>query len=488
MNTLKLRQKGIILVVLPLCFQVLFLVALVKLSIDADAAMKRESDSKEMIYVCSTVLQQMVDCGIYAAMYNYTLDERIRGKCTTSMQRAQEDLRAVASKVSNRDQLNGIVSLQETVAVTSGVLDRFLDKTTGDRKAINVFSGNEGLASERKLFADLRSKGDLVIADERARCKIFVREKLQAKNILTATIIFGAVIDILIALGTALYFFSNISSRLEQLTRNTRLIKDRTFPLTVANGTDEIAELDRSFQKAVGELRESEELRRQIVSMVSHDLRSPLSSVDAALTLINEGVLGEVPETVLSVSRTASQDVERLVRLTNELLDAESLASGKIKIDRKQFAINDLFDELKAAMEFSCQTHKVTLQTSDEDFECFADKNRVLQILTNLTSNAIKASPENALVKVVACLSGSLCEFKVIDSGKGIDTEQQGRIFKRFVQLEDDSRGRGVGLSICRSLVELHGGEIGVESAPGEGSTFWFTLPNQQPQNVVNPK
>lgn len=481
MSTLKLRQKGIILVVLPLCFQVLFLVALIKLSFDADAAMKRESQSKEMIYVCSNVLQLMVDCGVNAAIYNYTLDDRIRDKCTDAMARAREDLSVVGRNVSSGEQLKGVASLQKTVEETSAVLDRFLDKTTAtDRKTIDIFVGNDHLSSERKLFAELRRKADLVVSDERQRCKVFVREKLQAKSVLTATIVAGATADILIALGTAVYFFSNISSRLERLTRNTRLIKERAAPLLPADGSDEIAELDRSFHQAVAELRESEELRRQIVAMVSHDLRSPLGSVDAALTLINEGVLGHVPEPVLAVSRTASQDVARLVRLTNELLDAESLASGKIKLDRRLFRVKALLEELQESVAYLCLSHKVTLKTDTVDFECFADQNRVLQILTNLVGNAIKASDENSVVEVQSSLRSDICEFRVVDGGAGIDADQQQRIFEKFVQIQDDNRGKGVGLSICRSLAELHGGEIGVDSVQGQGSTFWFTLPNQK--------
>lgn len=480
MNTLKLRQKGIILVVLPMCFQVLFLVSLLRLSSDADTAMKRESDSKEMIYVCSNVLQLMVDCGVYAAVYNYTHDVRVREKCAAAMQRAQQDLSAVARSVSNRDQLNGITSLQKTVAETSDVLERFLNKTTvPDRKSIDIFVGNDRLSAERKLFAVLRSKADRVVSEERERCKVFVRKKLEAKNVLTATIVVGATVDILIAFGTAMYFFSNISSRLERLTRNTRLVSERKVPLPPGEGSDEIAELDRSFHQAVSELYESEELRRQIVAMVSHDLRSPLGSIDAALTLINEGVLGDVPEPVLSVSRTASQDVARLVRLTKDLLDAESLASGKIKLELRSFYVETLLAELRDSIEYFCALHKVSLRTDDADCECFADYNRVLQILVNLVGNAIKASAPGSVVDVEASSNGDVCEFKVTDSGAGIEANQQSRIFEKFVQIQDDNRGKGVGLSICRSLVELHGGEIGVSSVPGRGSTFWFRLPNQ---------
>jgi signal transduction histidine kinase len=478
MHGLKLRQKGLLLVCIPLGVQLVFLCVLMQLLFNADAAMKRESESKEVIYTGSNILKHCIECATATAFYNYTLNRGYRDKSIKALESMNEEAASVEGKVHDEDQRRRLAACRSAMKELSAVHARFLDKTEGDRSSLHIFMNNEGLTSERHILAQLTERNEEFIQAERILCDKFVQQKLQARRILVNTTIVGIALDVLVAAAAASYFFKNISLRLEDLINDTRLIKESQIPARQIRGTDEIAQLSQSFQQAVLELQQSEQMRRQIVSMVGHDLRSPLTSIDAALTLINEGVLGAVPQAVLEASTTASQNLGRLVRLTNDLLDAECLASGSVRLERSESSVQSILQQVHHVMEYQCLAHKVSLVTSADDFIVIVDGNRIVQVLCNLVANAIRVSKTGDTVTVTARQLPDVWEFTVTDSGCGIAEDEQESIFERFTRLRDEpDGGRGLGLSICKSLVELHGGTIGVTSRANEGSTFWFKLP-----------
>ncbi|MBX9667218.1 MAG: HAMP domain-containing histidine kinase [Candidatus Obscuribacterales bacterium] len=477
----KLRQKGIALVCLPLCFQVVFLIVLINALSNADAALQRESTSKYLIYTASNVLRHSIDCATAGAMYNFTHQQSARDKSVLSMQLMKQGYEEISQKSSSdKGQADRIAACKETIASAENALNRLLNKIDDYSEGMKVFANNSGLSSEKRLLDDISRRTSDFIEAERILCDSFTGQLRRARQNVVVILVVGIGLNIVIAIGAAVFFFQNIATRIERLKKSTDLISGKkTSPINRQG--DEILQLDLAFQQAITDLHESEEMRRQLVAMVGHDLRSPLTSIDAALTLISEGAAGEVSDEAKTITRNASLDIGRLVRLTNDLLDAEQLVSGSISLKPTSVSARKLIADAIRAMEFSSINYSVAIeQKLENDFQFSADSNRLNQVLCNLIGNAIKFSPHGSKIVVDASENGDKVEFTVVDTGCGIAVEHQNAIFDSFVKIGDHSNsGKGLGLAICKALVELHGGQIGVESVPGQGSAFWFRVPKK---------
>ncbi len=237
----------------------------------------------------------------------------------------------------------------------------------------------------------------------------------------------------------------------------------------------------------ITERKKLDRLKREFVAMVSHDLRSPLNSVKALLTLLSEGAYGNL-SSAGQVSVTATeQDVERLIAMINDLLDIEKMESGRLELHFKKVALVDLLWRAAGAISSFAESCAVNIKVIPCKVEIVADEERLIQVVVNLISNAVKFSPpETTVVLSVDELADSVV-VKVADKGRGIPRLAQQAVFERFKQVDKSDgvghKGSGLGLAICKAIVEQHGGEIGVDSEEGKGSTFWFRVPRQQPEH-----
>jgi len=178
----------------------------------------------------------------------------------------------------------------------------------------------------------------------------------------------------------------------------------------------------------------------------------------------------------------AVANTDRLVRLINDILDIERMESGKLTLDRQAWDASDLAAQAAAEMRTMADQARVGLSVAARDDPVLVDRDRVIQTLTNLLSNAIKFSSPGGTVWLTAEPDGDQVRFMVRDEGRGIPADKLETIFGRFQQVDSsDARqkgGSGLGLAICRSIIQQHGGRIWVQSIPGQGSTFTFTLPS----------
>ncbi|MBK8481702.1 MAG: PAS domain-containing protein [Proteobacteria bacterium] len=233
--------------------------------------------------------------------------------------------------------------------------------------------------------------------------------------------------------------------------------------------------------------KEVERLKSEFVSVVSHELRTPLTAIRGALGLLEGGVVGTLPPKARELAALARQNSERLVRLINDILDLEKLAAGKVELHLRPLTIAEVIKRTVDELTPLADSAGIVVDTGavDAALELSADRDRLIQVLTNLLGNAIKFSPEGTTITIGARgVNQHRLRVSVTDQGAGISAEQQQLLFTRFQQLDgSDARkkgGTGLGLAIARAIVEQHGGRIGVESAPGRGSTFFFELPREQ--------
>jgi len=243
-----------------------------------------------------------------------------------------------------------------------------------------------------------------------------------------------------------------------------------------------------SIARDITERRQVERLKDQFVSTVSHELRTPLTAIRASIGLLASGASGTLPEKGQRMLEIAVTNTDRLVRLINDILDSERLASGKTPMEKKQCSAAQLVTQAADVMKPMAEKAGISLSVESQDAALWADPDRIAQALTNLVSNAIKFSPKGGRIWVTAERKENQMLFKVRDEGRGIPLEKLGLLFERFQQVDaSDARekgGTGLGLSISRSIVEQHNGRIWIESTVGKGSTFFFTLPLAQETEV----
>ncbi|MFB2878726.1 PAS domain S-box protein [Floridanema aerugineum] len=244
----------------------------------------------------------------------------------------------------------------------------------------------------------------------------------------------------------------------------------------------------------ITERRKIDQMKQEFISIVSHELKTPLTSIYGSLGLLAGGVFDKKPEKMKNMIDIAARQSERLVRLVNDILDLRRLESGHTKFNFKQCAAAELIQQSVDVMRSQAEQNQITLSIISCAVEVWADGDAIVQTITNLLSNAIKFSPPNSTITISAeVIPNDLLTqkeipssvlFSVQDQGRGIPEDKLESIFEQFQQVNSsDSRekgGTGLGLAICRNIIEHHSGKIWVKSVLNQGSTFYFTLPSQQ--------
>lgn len=229
--------------------------------------------------------------------------------------------------------------------------------------------------------------------------------------------------------------------------------------------------------------REVDRMKTEFVSRVSHELRTPLTSIKGFVDLLLDGDAGPVGEEQREFLEIIQNNSDRLVALINDLLDLSRIESGRITLDRAPLDLRRLFQTVAAAVlpEVEAKGQTLALALPQDIPAVSGDTARVAQVIRNLLSNAHKYTPRGGSIRCTAAREGRMVRVSIRDNGIGLAPEEQQQLFTRFFRARNRTTravgGVGLGLVVARSLVELHGGEIAVTSAPDAGSTFSFTLP-----------
>jgi two-component system, NtrC family, sensor histidine kinase KinB len=233
----------------------------------------------------------------------------------------------------------------------------------------------------------------------------------------------------------------------------------------------------------VTRLRRLEELKNDVVATVAHEFRTPLTSLRMAVHLCAEQVVGPLTEKQAELLGTAREDCDRLQTMVDDLLDLSRIESGRSELFPLPTPISTLFERAIDEHKAEADSKRVRLNSDlpAADVSVLADLERIGHVFSNLIGNALRYTPNDGTITLGATLKNGMVRFTVSDPGKGIAKEYQTRLFEKFFRVpeNDDQKGTGLGLYIAKEIVRGHGGDIGVESEAGKGSTFWFTLPTK---------
>jgi len=228
---------------------------------------------------------------------------------------------------------------------------------------------------------------------------------------------------------------------------------------------------------------EAERIKQEFTSTLSHELRTPLTSIIGSLQLINSGVMGGVDKDVAELTMVAERNGQRLLDLINDILDIEKIESGKLTLTPELLTLDELVGESLVLNKGFAERFQVRYEPRGTllPVQVKADRKRLLQVMTNLLSNAAKFSPPGEAVEVSMEDLGTRVRIGVHDHGPGIPENFRSRIFGRFAQADSSATrqkgGTGLGLAICKRLIELMDGRIGFTDRDGGGTVFFFELP-----------
>lgn len=249
---------------------------------------------------------------------------------------------------------------------------------------------------------------------------------------------------------------------------------------TIALSSDMVALVAEEVTQRVAFERSKDEF----LAIAAHELRTPLSGMIGAMGLLSGGAFGDLPEGALEAVTIAEDSALRLTRLTTDMLDLETMRQGRLTLRPSRVTTSELLALTLPTLRAAGAGKGVELVArGDLETEITIDRDRIVQVLTNFVSNAIRYAPPQSEVTVTATKLDGAVRIDVADRGAGISPQDQARLFQRFVQIEDANRrphqGTGLGLAIVKGIVELHGGRVGVESEPSvrPGTRFWLELP-----------
>ena len=475
---IRLFHKGLVLILVPLAFEFLFVGGLYFLDAQANAEALRQSRSKEFVAQTNelsiAVLQSSHALLSYKALHSASFLNDY-DKIVSGVPALESQLHALAAGTPSREaHLKRLESEVQRILV---LLKRFRDPSESvSYLLVNPLTFRMDMESNYRAF--LQEVNSINTEESALQLQGSNAERL-SRSRSHDFFCFGVVVSIAITIWLVALFSKKITQRLDILAENARrLVRLRQLSDPLA-GNDEIAELDRIFHDVARDLKAAEQSKQDYVSMITHDLRTPLATIQSTLSMLQDS-----PGDDATVERnrilSASNNIKRMNKMLEELLEWEKLEAGMLHITPDLTDLSSIIIQAIASVKEQAEIKRVNISYEPRRIIVSADSERLIHVSANLLANAVKFSPENSTVSVTALEKSDRVTVSVTDEGPGVPPEQREKIFERFQQADVTPKqrtGSGLGLAIAKGLVKAHHGEIGVDSNNGRGSTFWFWIP-----------
>lgn len=598
--TLSLGKKALILVAVPLVFELGFVASFAYLVNQVDKERAREAHARDVAGHLNVLLRLVMERSSSLIVSHFTSRETFRRRADLAKKRFYKEKEIITQLVSvnphEKEAWDKIYKLMDDG-------DRFFDHAKTMVDIGNKLAAGMEMVKVNRLMADIFQSIDHLVEEQEAETQETKRKQAEVRAQIELLIYAAVALNILLAVGLALAFNRSTAQRLKVLLDNTYKVASQQPLSAPLRGEDELAHLDRTFRKMAdalasmrrkesailtsaadiicsldeerrftqanpaatkqwgyandnligrrldqlldqedikttvdqingivetkghgaftnrivtesGEERDCEwsvvwsneekslmcivhditerkqidQMKRDFVAMVSHDLRTPLTSIQMVHSLLAAGAYGDLNEDGKESVEGAQDCCDRLITLVNDLLDLERMESGRMELSLDSIALSEIIKPSVNMVANASKQKKIELILKTSlDPMVRADKERIIQVLINLIANAVKFSPENSVIQISTECDERFAYVKVKDEGRGVPENMRSSIFERFKQVKKsdskDRKGSGLGLAISKAIIELHGGQIGVDSEEGEGSTFFFSLPIADPKN-----
>ncbi len=482
MLKIRIVHKGLLLVAVPLFFGSAFISLLFFGLQDLDRLVQREHRLKDAISCHMTALRCAAAANRLASSYNFS-----ELKSGNPGNPGNPDNPGNPGKNRTTD----IAQVREAIwqSRLAQVISDYRNEAAEFDEHIRLL-----LKDEPALLESALKSSSLKLVNESSTRYVadspFLQELLQASqeqtksatdamNSLRTVLYGGMVAGVIVSILLVVYFCLNITNRLLIILQNTVCLSKGKKLSPPLKGDDEISELDQFLFKSATEIKELERFKQEMIGVVSHELKSPLSSIGGFLASLKEGVYGALPAKAQKKAERTYTTVKRLMGLVADLLYLDRL---ELEIKPQEIFVDELLAASVDSVKELSEQSGFVINVKSQGGKIFADRDRLVQVIVNLLSNAMKFSPAGAEISLVAIQHKDCFECRVSDKGDGISEEFQKQIFEPFNQVnaKDGKKGTGLGLTISRTIVEKQGGVIGVDSEPGKGSTFWFKIPSSE--------
>lgn len=474
-----LARKGVLFVFVMLMVELLLLGSLSVLLAQSEEELWKESHANALLSECDDLIRLFYDAGSSLVAFAATRDE-------LAAARFRHTVETIPAQVETLHTLNlvgrqpdpAITKIEEMAEKSVALLNR-TNKVVEQSSKVEFLVPDEGRREVKEQLAQLVTALGEFADTQRKRKKELSGRVAQTRLRVKQSIAVTAGMNVLLAIVAVAWLMQTISKRLDNIVSNTHRLKTRE-PLNPAlPGTDEIAHLDRVFHEMADGLEETARLKEEFLAVISHEIRSPVSSITMLLEMMTAGSFGTLNEWEQQRVKGAEHSAKRVIDLINSLLEIQKYDQGLMELNIKSCLIKPVIEHATRTVFTLAERKNIKVLHQEVSGEFFADPLRIEQVLINLIANAIKYSPEGTTINVIVEKQDEFIEFGVQDNGPGIPLETQGDLFGKFQQVGTnyDQNSSGLGLYICKSIVEGHQGEIGVQSEPGKGCLFWFKIP-----------
>lgn len=489
---MKLRHKLLLLFGAPILFQIGAAAFLAHSQSQVDQLARREMNAKKVVALCLHIQGVLGQSFMLMSTERFTADTDSREKKKLLMEAIARDLTNLRQLVESQPTASdALVVVDEYQKDCRQLLSRWQELSDAIHTKRGKFYFSQFLTQSEcaeSMVASLHAvhkDSEKLLGIYEPISQEFHPQAIQARQQLGFAVLGTIIAGVLLVAILAFNLNRNTLQRLDTLMQNMNSFAKGSSNIQKLEGDDELSTLNQAFAKIAEERNRLEEIRKAMRAMVSHDIRSPLTSMVLRVEMMMErnkgGIIAEDLETEL---KYFDAELLRLNRLANVLLDIEKIEDGNLEVELMDHPCEGIVFDSINAVDGQAKWKKIQLSSSvPPDLLMLVDRDRITQVLVNFLSNAVKFAPKNSTIDInVSVIADGRVRIEVLDRGSGVPDSKADKLFSKFTQLDQPSEvkkeGSGLGLYICKMLVEAQHGRIGYTPREGGGSCFWFeTLP-----------
>jgi signal transduction histidine kinase len=482
----KIIHKGLALVIIPFFFNVIWISMLSESLARTTRLAELERNQNVLVEHLNSTTQLFLIAFGELFTYMATGQARHKAKAQSAITQFRTDSDYILKNIDLSESQKGcLIEIRQALDKQLADFSQMESESmTGDQSIASLFIAKR--LETRQLLADSNNRSMQVfnvIEREKVDLEELRRRAKNSRAAVNAIVTKGLVANFILAILLVFLFIKDISRRLSILVANAQKLPKRLSLDAPVGGNDELSYLDRAMHKASDDLQKAFEFRASLMQMVAHDLRSPIAASQVSLELLadDEGHTLSADgaahvERVQSTNRT-------LLAMINDLLTIDALELEKLELEVSPVQVRPLVDEAISTLDTVAKLRKIQISNLCGEEYILADGRRIIQVVINYLSNAIKFSKSGTEIRIVTARANDSILVSVIDQGKGMNESTKDRVFDKFYRAAEErtTDGFGLGLAICKLIVTSHGGTVGVESKLGQGSRFWFSLKSASP-------